>query len=105
MIRYDAEDLMRQFKEIARLFTAVENRVVAEKKVNAEELNVMGKNHNLSPMGIEVLASMVRQSERVAVVEEGDQIWLVPNLEPGEKGEEDEEEETTGVRDLVEYQA
>lgn len=94
---------MRQFKEIARLFTAIENRVVAEKKVNAEELNVMGKNHNLSPMGIEVLASMVRQSERVSVMEEGDQIWLVPNLE-GEK-EEDEEEETTGVRDLVEYQA
>lgn len=93
---------MRQFKEIARLFTAIENRVATEKKVNAEELNVMGKNHNLSPMGIEVLASMVRQSERVAVMEEGDQVWLVPNIETEE---EDPEEETTGVRDLVEYQA
>lgn len=99
-IRYTWEALSEQFREIARMFTAVEERVHAEGRVNAHELDIMAKAHNLSPLGAEVLTSMVRQSERIIVEEDEEGVWLCPNPEYVPDVEE-EDMETTGVRELV----
>lgn len=75
------EQRKAQFKELTRIFVAIENMVIAEGKVNATHINHLAEEAHLSPLGIEVLSDFIKQSERILVQQENDQTYLIPNPE------------------------
>lgn len=99
-LKYSWDEMKAQFREIARLILVVEDRVQKEGRVNANELTTLASNHKLSALGHEVLAEMVRQSDRILILEEGEDIILTPNPEFIPEDFQ-EEEEDTGIRDIL----
>lgn len=73
------EQRQAQFKELTRIFMAIENMVMAEGKVDATHINHLAEEARLSPLGIEVLSDFIKQSDRILVQQENDKTYLIPN--------------------------